>query len=572
MDELILPGQLAGPWHHALFMTYGIDIPFFEGSLWREFRNGCRNKIVLADGNQLLNAFEHYAAGGRVRMLNQQYIAEGIFTPRAAHAKLILLTHPEQGRLLVGSGNIGNDGYASGGELFTSFEVSPTSSTHLNAFLAVRQLVSTLVQDGHIQGPVVDRIERLWSETPWLFGPPTGNHWPVRHNLKDSFLSQLQETVAQEPVEELWVVSPFYDEECRALSQLLEALRPKQATLLVQRGRTSVSPPALSRVLDESPSPCKVYFVRRPTGDPYVHAKLYLLKTATRAICLQGSPNLSQVAMLLSYPHGNVELACLLEADGAHAFDYLWDQVEIQPIELTVDTLDLVYESVPIERTDLPSSYRLRGGEWFQESLILRFQGDLPSLANASLIIAEEAYPIVVQQLGSDWLKLLIDAEAAHELARPVPVFLQWGSGLDATTTNPVFICNRAALNAALSAEEARDVLSRVGDLDLDDQELEQLLAELDAALIIDGRSIWQLAGRTLPSSQDAKDGEALDYATINYEHIRQHPKVLQYLQRNTGHPTSARSRLQIILNAITDRFCGLVDLTTVTQFELDLI
>ncbi|KKM73228.1 hypothetical protein LCGC14_1412640, partial [marine sediment metagenome] len=30
MDELRLPEQLSGPWHHALLLTFGADIPFFE--------------------------------------------------------------------------------------------------------------------------------------------------------------------------------------------------------------------------------------------------------------------------------------------------------------------------------------------------------------------------------------------------------------------------------------------------------------------------------------------------------------------------------------------------------------
>ena len=106
MKELELPARLKGPWEHAVIVTYGMDIPFFENALWGQFNSRCRNKIVLADGERYLEACADYALGGLVRHLNQRYIAEGVFVLRAAHAKLILLVNAERGRLLVGSGNL----------------------------------------------------------------------------------------------------------------------------------------------------------------------------------------------------------------------------------------------------------------------------------------------------------------------------------------------------------------------------------------------------------------------------------------------------------------------------------
>lgn len=569
MNELVVPDQLAGPWHNALIMTYGMDIPFFEGTLWRAFRGTCRNKIVLADGDQMLKAFEQYASGGVVRMLNQQYIAEGIFVPCAAHAKLILLTHPEQGRLLVGSGNLGYGGYASGGELFTSYEYSTKAPGSLNAFLAVRELVSALKNGGYIQGPARARIDLLWSTTPWLFNAPIGEQRPVRHNLNDSFLAQLIDVLADEPVEELWVMAPFYDAECRALAQWLKALHPHHTNLLVQKGSTSVSPDALSRVLAQSALSYSVRTIKRQIGDPYVHAKFYLVKTRTRAICLQGSPNLSQVAMLLAHPHGNVELANLLVSGDIREFDYLLEQVEVGHNEIEIDDLGLTL-SLSTEPTAKTSTIRLLGGEWSGELLTIRYHGELPALNNASLVIGNDTCPVIVQQHGIKWLKLKIDNEVAHKLTRPVPVSLRWEDGTEVTCTNPVFICNQSALNAVLEIADETEVLGRIGDLDLDDDEMEQLLGELDTVLMIDRQSIWQRADRTSSNTGETSEGEYIDYVNIEYEQIRQHPKIIQYLQRHSGTGSYARSRLQIILSAITEHFRGLVDVAAIDKFVAD--
>src|SRR5690242_575863 len=108
MSALEIPEQLKGPWDHLLIMTYGLDLPFFERTLYSQLAERCRNKIILADGQHYLEACAQYARKqGLVNHLNQSYIAAGIFVPHVAHAKLVLLTNSEQGQLLVGSGNLG---------------------------------------------------------------------------------------------------------------------------------------------------------------------------------------------------------------------------------------------------------------------------------------------------------------------------------------------------------------------------------------------------------------------------------------------------------------------------------
>src|SRR5690606_8392602 len=117
-------------------------------------------------------------------------------------------------------------------------------------------------------------------------------------------------------------------------------------------------------------------------------------------------------------------------------------------------------------------------------------------------------------------------------------------------------------------AEDAPEVLPRLGDLDLDDDEIERLLGELDAALVIDRQSVWQLAGRTMPSS-GADDNEALrlDYAEVDYDLLRRHPRIQQYFrQHNISAGGYTRTRLQIILHTITDHFRGLLEPAAVGQ------
>ena len=95
-------------------------------------------------------------------------------------------------------------------------------------------------------------------------------------------------------MEELWIMAPFYDPGARALAAMLDRLHPRKVKLLIQQGRTSADPEALRSVLEHSSSVAEILAISHALGDsPYFHAKLYLAKLPDRAVCLQGSPNLS---------------------------------------------------------------------------------------------------------------------------------------------------------------------------------------------------------------------------------------------------------------------------------------
>lgn len=568
MDDLKLPEQLKGRWEHALILTYGFDAPFFENALWSQFAARCRNKIILVDGQRYLEACNNYAKSGLVRYLNNRYIAGGIFCRQAAHAKLLLLTNGDQGRLLVGSGNLNVQGYASGGELFTRHEYGPEATETLPAFLAVRELIEGLVEREYVQGTAVRYIKRLLDKTPWLYQAAETTWRPVRHNLNQSFLDQLTGAVGDEPVEELWVLSPFYDETTTALAQLLARLNPRQATLLVQPGYTSVAPDALQASLSRANGRWQVRAISKIVDDkgtvPYLHAKMYLLKLPGRAICLHGSPNLSQVAMLLTAPQGNIELANLLAGD-RDSFDYVLDALNIEPETLRLDSLNLSYQGVADNHRPPSDTWQLTGGEWQNDRLLLTYRGQLPDLVGATLIIAGRVFLLGLLQQQPDRLTIKLDPEAAGLLSRTVPVSLRWRHEGDDVESNPVFVCNRASLDAAVASTDEDETLDHIGPLDLEDEELEQLLGELEQALILDHRDVWQVAGKPTdvsPPDSDEDDAPPLDYDTIDYDLLCRHPRIRQYIERRGGSTLYARSRLQIILSSITNHFRGLLEAT----------
>ncbi|MBI3944030.1 MAG: hypothetical protein HY326_13520 [Chloroflexi bacterium] len=561
MTELKLPEELDGPWEHALILSYGLDLPFFESTLWRQFKGSCRNKIILPDGRMYLEALSDYARDRQVRYVNQLYIAEGIFVPQAAHAKLILLVNPEQGRLLVGSGNLSWQGYASGGELFTSYSYAVEKPLELPAFVAVRELLEGLTSRGYISIPAQRQVRYLFEQTPWLFQTPSSNGRPVRHNLETSFLAQLQAEVSNHAVEELWILSPFYDEELIALEHMLEALHPDHVHLLVQAGQTSIKPAALQKLVESFPGRWNIHPFNKEDYRPYVHAKLYLLKLPNGAICLQGSPNLSQVAMLWSVPRGNIELANLLTGP-RDAFNNLLKVLNILPEVSNLADLEVSYQPSTPSISQLSQGWYLTGGEWVENRLFLNFRGTLTELEVASVVIDKQQFDLRVIRQEYGILELLLSLEAASLLGQAIPLYLTVAQDGEIVTSNPIYLCNRAALKKVLETQEGDGVIEKIGDLELNDEELERLLGELDASLIIDRQSVWHMAGRTPPpGTEDDDEALRLDYADIDYNMLRKHPKMQPYVRKKSGGGGDyVPTRLQIILNAITSYFNQIID------------
>ena len=67
------------------------------------------------------------------------------------------------------------------------------------------------------------------------------------------------------------------------------------------------------------------------------------------------------------------------------------------------------------------------------------------------------------------------------------------------------------------------------------------------------------MTGRA-PGEPVDEDEPHIDYSEIDYEMLRSHPRLRQYLQRSGESGPHARSRLQLVLSAITSSFGDLLE------------
>ena len=560
MTGLRLPDQLEGAWESALILTYGADLAFYENALARKLRDSCRNRVVLCDGAAFQTLCEEQR-DGHLRHLNLRYLAAGIYMPQGvAHGKLILLLGPDKGRLLVGSGNLGILGYTRNAELFEAYEYSGEQPGQLPEFLAVRELIEQLATRGYVHAPAAAQIRAMWDEAPWLYGAPSPSA-RVRHNLDVSFLDQLAVAVGGREVRELVTMAPFLDRHARALGDLLARLRPRAVRLLLQRGRASADPNAVLGILGDYPgrSSIELFEVESDGGQRWAHAKLMLARLDDADLCLQGSPNLSQMALTRAGSEANLEVASLLEGPPG-SFDGLLDLLACESAG-DPSSWNVSYE--PPAPPALPGDAicRLRGGEIDGQCIVLDCSHVEALAPPLSLTIAGRELPLeIVQHEGSRvWLSFPEELMGLV-LESPTPVALTWEDATGVRVeSNALVLCVQPALRAVRQYRPSNERLQHLGALDLGDAEIEDLLHEFEQLLVIDRADVFRAAGRPEAAVASAADDGQTTYALddLDREALRDHQRLRIY-QRDRRSLDASEDPLGALLAAITAQFKGM--------------
>lgn len=550
--RLRLPDELDGAFTGLIIGTFGASLDFAEAQLFRQLSKSTVNRVVLADGRQL-NAF--LAGDPPIRRLNRAYVAAPVSSPHAHHPKYVLLVGPDAGRLFVGSGNLSISGYAGAGECFTAHEWNKgDDATTAAAFAAVKSLINGTVGNGWVDHVTRDRIRDVFGAAPWI-PDETGADSPVVHNLERPLLDQLVERVAGATVREVVAAAPFHDKNAHAVRQILSVLKPSRFRLLVQEGLTRLDTKALGKVLAKH-GDVEVMDAAPPSPYPnaLLHAKFILVRTEAFDFLLQGSANLSRVALCEHGADGNVEIANLLSG-GPGEFDHLLEGLDLSIREDGIQsfTPDDDWGNDDEDDLDQPTA----GPQnvcWTPPTLT----GHLPVGAGSSLQVlaagtqaapTDESWDATGD--GIDF-SLEFDESTVARIDRARFIELVDESG-ETWVVYPYHLHSLIRLSA--SGNRA-DLLQEVGDLDLRDKELEELVAELDRVLIIDGRSLWRLAHPEARTTKLDNDSESphVKYEELDWTRIGELPQLKQY--GTAAHRALlAPTELGIVLQALTRRF-----------------
>lgn len=548
--EVVIPELLQGQWTAVVICTFGANLTFFETRLMNQLAQ-VPLRIILADDGQLATTLEEAArTEQRHRLANKAYVAAPIRHPRAAHAKLMLLVGPDVGRLIIGSGNLGYDGYASPGELWHVFSYSTNDAQHLNEFAAARRFLDDLASRELIDPPVVELMQTAWGTATWLPASETGPP-AVISNLERSLVDQLAE-LAPAGVRELATHAPFHDEDCAALEKLITTFNPSLVRLLVTNA-TSANPAAIERVLGQVRSTAIELVEVKDEPATYIHAKwVHFIHHDDSETLLTGSANLSRSALLKSSATGNIELGVFSRGPRG-SFDVLYSHLARHRIA-SPSLLDISYQGRQEEQDeDAPDNPVALWSRLDGNKLVIVFDQVVPG--SPTLVLEDHSgRPLGVIDVAIDGATVTIklQRDSAEHLADGGRIAIRFGQ--DAGQACYTWPYQLAHLRGRLDKANQREQLPRIGDLPERDAELYELLRELDQTLLIDREAVWRIA--TPAASADTPSGAdegMIGLADLDWARVRRDPRYGGYFTRGraAGLPPTD---IQVVLSAIGGR------------------
>ncbi|MEO9781609.1 MAG: hypothetical protein ABJH07_03005 [Sedimentitalea sp.] len=286
----------ARPWDKAIFTTYALSLSFFEAvALDALVRGGAKSATILADTDGLRSALSEQGAQrvGRDYEVEPVSVSGGVF-----HSKLSLLLDPEDGHMLVGSGNLTFGGWGLNLECIEHLHPSFAG----NAFRDAAQFFAGMADSNRLHhhaaelcGETSERLMRLGSESS------DSESIRLFNNLDRPIVEQVSQVIADlGGARRLVSVSPFYDNNGDAIGSLCDALSLDHAFIHAHHfggtveGKIGTNWPKSDRV---EIKPVSVHIFDHEKSPRRLHAKIYEIVCERGRVILSGSPNMTTAAL-----------------------------------------------------------------------------------------------------------------------------------------------------------------------------------------------------------------------------------------------------------------------------------
>src|SRR3546814_357649 len=225
------------PFHSAIATTFAVEFAAVEEIMLPQLMaSGATNLLLIADDRMAAMALSDGSrlpiALGRDYALHSPPASDGIF-----HPKIILQLGRETGRAFVSSANATGAGLGGNVEIAIEIEAGNEDGPEREILRAIWQYLSSLVPEE--ASPTRDALRWARERTPWLDGPvgaplkelDDGSAIGFLHSASDRGIAdQFVEWVGEEKVRKLIVVSPYWDSDLRALSEMATELSDRKST------------------------------------------------------------------------------------------------------------------------------------------------------------------------------------------------------------------------------------------------------------------------------------------------------------------------------------------------------
>jgi hypothetical protein len=304
---------------NVFILTHNIDFIFLQNLALPALRKaGAVRVTVLADAGCASESFE-----------TQRNLVEGLGTgyrvvsihPRPGfrfHPKAVLLTGPTEGTLFVGSGNLTFGGWRENAEIWHRLDASQDGSEAFHEFRAyLEELLESVPLAAGVESEVADAFDPVtmsWLAQRDLSAP---RRLIARAGYGQSLIDTMSQLAGDDPTDQLYVCSPYFDRDGQALSEVIEKFRPANTTLLYHPTGSTLTRQAYEHNADQ----IRIQQVEHCQVDSddvdekhiaFIHAKFYALVRGVDVLVFAGSANCSRAALTIGTNAGNSELMTLV--------------------------------------------------------------------------------------------------------------------------------------------------------------------------------------------------------------------------------------------------------------------
>ncbi|OVE79464.1 hypothetical protein BVY01_02450 [bacterium I07] len=303
---------------HSCVMTgYNIDYHYFNHIIRPKLtRLGIVNIMVLIDDVKLSQSLGTFT--GNTNLRTAPFSIHGIHAKGTFHPKVNLFLGEKEGFLIIGSGNPSSGGFGDNMELWGALHFQDERDPKLTLLADAWQYIKkfSVQLQGFSKrkfdwiGEYSSLIQHLESEEK----PdeiPKNNKWDVRFldTQAEPLSVSLQKYLESEKIENIYLLSPFFDQKAQVLSDLLEFFSKANVHVFIQPGRTYF--PKTFKTSQKN----RLQFYNwdhLTSQNRYLHAKLLIFQGKHVEYCLFGSANITRAAFgTTSFSPVNEE-ACLL--------------------------------------------------------------------------------------------------------------------------------------------------------------------------------------------------------------------------------------------------------------------
>ena len=242
-------GGRDGRYHSAILTTYAIDLIHFDSQVLNMLhRKQICSVNVFADANQVGKTLE-YISPRYLKNVGKDYSITSINGTGAFHPKINFFVGYESVLVVFGTGNLTVTGHGKNHEAFTGFMIDKTDQNHLPLIQECWMYLAKFTEQcgdyerNRILREIPENCEFLvptYDVIPHkMFEVQEGLQAALLYNeSKSSILQQVRDLVPLKKVQEVTIVSPFFDENGESLTTISQLCPNAKVKVLIQKNCT----------------------------------------------------------------------------------------------------------------------------------------------------------------------------------------------------------------------------------------------------------------------------------------------------------------------------------------------